>query len=115
MTNQINNKSLIPSTDVIQVTLTLKTTAAQVVEISVTVNNNCPIQDFVHPDDHTQPIYTLYMLFRYFVLARTDPDPKAPAGKAFTGFIVDADAPGVTKGRKVFFSRSFLIVIGSLF
>ena len=55
------------------------------------------------------------MLFRYFVLARTDPDPKAPAGKAFTGFIVDADAPGVTKGRKVFFSRSFLIVIGSLF
>ncbi|CAH3169077.1 unnamed protein product, partial [Porites lobata] len=36
----------------------------------------------------------------YFVLARTDPDPKAPAGKAFTGFIVDADAPGVTKGRK---------------
>ena len=78
-------------------------TNAQVVEISVTVNNNCPIQDYVHPDDHTQPIYTLYMLFRYFVLARTDPDPKAPAGKAFTGFIVDADAPGVTKGRKVFF------------
>ena len=23
-----------------------------------------------------------------------------PAGKAFTGFIVDADSPGVTKGRK---------------
>ena len=37
----------------------------------------------------------------YFVLARTDPDPKAPAGKAFTGFIVDADTPGVVKGRKV--------------
>ncbi|GAB1604699.1 medium-chain specific acyl-CoA dehydrogenase, mitochondrial-like [Argonauta hians] len=36
----------------------------------------------------------------YFLLARTDPDPKAPAGKAFTGFIVDADAPGVIKGRK---------------
>jgi acyl-CoA dehydrogenase len=36
----------------------------------------------------------------YFVLARTDPDPKVPAGKAFTGFIVDADSPGVTKGRK---------------
>ena len=104
MTNQVNNKSLIPSTDVIQLTLmTLKMTTAQVVEISVTVNSNCPIKDFVHPDDHTQPIYTLRMLFRYFVLARTDPDPKAPAGKAFTGFIVDADAPGVTKGRKVFF------------
>ena len=23
---------------------------------SVTVNNNSPIQDWVHPDDHTQPI-----------------------------------------------------------
>ena len=36
----------------------------------------------------------------YFVLARTDPDPKCSAGKAFTGFIVDADTPGVIKGRK---------------
>ena len=26
----------------------------------------------------------------YFVLARSDPDPKCPSGKAFTGFIVDA-------------------------
>ena len=37
----------------------------------------------------------------YFVLARTTPDPKVPASKAFTGFIVDADTPGVVKGRKV--------------
>ncbi|CAH1155573.1 unnamed protein product [Phaedon cochleariae] len=36
----------------------------------------------------------------YFVLARTNPDPKAPASKAFTGFIVDRDAPGVQPGRK---------------
>lgn len=36
----------------------------------------------------------------YFVLARTNPDPKAPASKAFTGFIVEADTPGVTPGRK---------------
>lgn len=36
----------------------------------------------------------------YFVLARTNPDPKAPAGKAFTGFIVEANTPGVTPGRK---------------
>ncbi|XP_072015725.1 medium-chain specific acyl-CoA dehydrogenase, mitochondrial-like [Amphiura filiformis] len=36
----------------------------------------------------------------YFVLARTDPDPKAPATKAFTGFIVDRDTPGLTPGRK---------------
>jgi len=36
----------------------------------------------------------------YFVLARTDPDPKTSTGKAFTGFIVDADTPGITRGRK---------------
>merc|ERR1712098_541699 len=36
----------------------------------------------------------------YFVLARTDPDPKCSTSKAFTGFIVDADTPGVTPGRK---------------
>ena len=47
----INN----PSTDVIQLTLTLKMTTAQVVETLVTVNNNSPIQDYVHPDDQTQP------------------------------------------------------------
>jgi len=34
----------------------------------------------------------------YFVLAKTDPNERA--GKAFTGFIVDADSPGVIKGRK---------------
>ena len=30
-------------------------TTAQVVEMSVTVNNNSPIQDYVHLDDQTQP------------------------------------------------------------
>ena len=30
-------------------------TTAQVVETSVTVNNNSPIQDYVHLDDQTQP------------------------------------------------------------
>lgn len=36
----------------------------------------------------------------YFVLARTHPDPKAPASKAFSGFIVDRSTPGVFPGRK---------------
>ncbi|KAK2107156.1 hypothetical protein P7K49_016670 [Saguinus oedipus] len=36
----------------------------------------------------------------YFLLARSDPDPQAPASKAFTGFIVEADTPGVQIGRK---------------
>ena len=32
-------------------------TTAQVVETSVTVNDNIPIQDYVHPDDQTQPTF----------------------------------------------------------
>lgn len=36
----------------------------------------------------------------YFVLARTNPDPKCPASKAFTGFIVEREWEGVTPGRK---------------
>ena len=56
LTNQINNQSIISSTDVIQLTLTLKMTTAQVVKTSVTVNNS-PIQDYVHPDDQTQPTF----------------------------------------------------------
>ncbi|XP_075991477.1 medium-chain acyl-CoA dehydrogenase isoform X2 [Anticarsia gemmatalis] len=36
----------------------------------------------------------------YFVLARTNPDPKCPASKAFTGFIVEREWPGVIPGRK---------------
>jgi len=37
----------------------------------------------------------------YFVLARTNPDPKASTGQAFSGFIVEKDWPGVNPGRKV--------------
>ena len=54
MTNQVNNQS-IPSTDIVQLAVTLKMTTAKVVETSVTVNNNSPIQDNVHLDDHNQP------------------------------------------------------------
>ena len=50
------------STDVIQLTLTLKMTTAQVVETSVTVNNNSPIQDYVHPDDQTQPTFEIIFM-----------------------------------------------------
>ena len=38
---------------------TLKMTTAQVVETSVTVNNNSPIQDYVHQDDQTQPTFDI--------------------------------------------------------
>ena len=53
--------------------LTLKMTTAQVSETSVTVNNNSPIQDYVHPDDHTEPTYEMtpgvkpFTVFRYLV------------------------------------------------
>ena len=78
MTNQINNHSIIPSSDVIQLTLTLKMTTAQVVETSVPVNNNSPIQDYVHPDDQTQPFemtpgfkpFTIILKFRNRGVAR---------------------------------------------
>ena len=43
----------------IQLTLTLKMTTAQVVETSVTVNNNSPIQDYVHPNEQTHLFFLL--------------------------------------------------------
>ena len=53
------NQRIIASTDVIQVTLTLKMTA-EVVKTSVTVNNNSPIRDYLHLDDQTQPTLELH-------------------------------------------------------
>ena len=46
-----------PSTDVIQLTLTLKMTTAQVIETPIAVKNNNPIQDYVHPDDQTHLLW----------------------------------------------------------
>ena len=68
MTVTDNNQSLIPSADMIQLTLTLKMAIAQVVEISVTVVNNSPIQDYFHPDDHTQPTYERTPGFKLFTV-----------------------------------------------
>ena len=48
--------------------MTLKTTTAQVVETSVTVKNNRPIQDYVHPDDHTQPTSEMTPGFKPFTV-----------------------------------------------
>lgn len=49
------------------------------------------------------------MYKRYFVLARTNPDPKCPASKAFTGFIVERDWPGVVPGRKVSIEHTYFL------
>ena len=59
------NQSIIPSTDVIQLTLTLKMTA-QVVETLVNVNNNSSIQDYVYSDDETQPTFEMTPGFKPF-------------------------------------------------
>ena len=56
---------------VIQLTLTLQMTTAQVVETSVTVNNS-PIQDYVHLEDHVPPTYEglKYPIGTFAILAR---------------------------------------------
>ena len=43
-------------------------TTAQVVETSVTVNNKSPIQDYVHPDDQTQPTFEMTPGFKPFTI-----------------------------------------------
>ena len=43
-------------------------TTAKVVEMSVTVNNNSPIQDYVHLDGHTQPTYATTPGFKPFTV-----------------------------------------------
>ena len=63
---------IIRSTYVIQLTLTLKMTTAQVVKTPVTaVKKNSPIQDYVYPNDQTQPtfeiIITIIIVLRTFV------------------------------------------------
>ena len=52
----------------IQLTLTVKMTTAQVVETSVTVNNNSPIQDYAHPDDQTEPTFEMTRGFKPFTI-----------------------------------------------
>ena len=59
---------MIPSTDVIQITLTLKMTTGLVVGTSVTVNNNSPIQDYDHPDDQTQLTFEMTPGFKPFTV-----------------------------------------------
>ena len=43
-------------------------TTAQVVEKSVTVNNNSPIQDYGHPDDQPQPTFEMTPGFKPFTV-----------------------------------------------
>ena len=56
----------VSSVNGVQLTLTLKMTTAQVVEMSVTVNDNSPIQDYIHPDDQTWPTFEMTPGFKPF-------------------------------------------------
>ena len=51
---------------IFRVKKSLKMTTAQVVETSVTVNNNSPIQDYIHPDDQTQRTFEMTPEFKPF-------------------------------------------------
>ena len=42
-------------------------TTLQVVEMSITINNS-PIQDYIHPQDYTQPTYELTPGFKCFTV-----------------------------------------------
>ena len=43
-------------------------TTAQVVETSVTLNNNSLIQDYAHPDDQTLPTFEMTPGFKSFTV-----------------------------------------------
>ena len=47
--------------------MTLLMTTAQVVETTVTVNNS-PIQNYIHPDDHTQLTYEMAHGLKHFIV-----------------------------------------------
>ena len=54
----------------IQLTLTVKVTTTEVVEMSVTINNNSPIHDYVHSDDHAQPTYEMTHGLKHFTIIK---------------------------------------------
>ena len=43
-------------------------TTEQIVKTSVTVNNSSPIQDYVHPDDQSQPTFEMIPGFKPFTV-----------------------------------------------
>ena len=65
-------------------------TTAQVVETSVTVNNNSPIQDYVHPDDQTQPTFETTPGFKPFpIIIIIITTTKKNTGALTVGFLAD--------------------------
>ena len=71
-------------------------TTTQVVETSVTVNNNSPIQDHVHPDDQTQPTFEIITIpkiisHRFFINVLGVGFLKTPAYHSFRVVLTKTD------------------------
>ena len=45
-------------------------TTAQFVETSVTINNNSPVQDYVHPDDEPQATFEMTPWLKPFTVCQ---------------------------------------------
>ena len=74
-------------------------TTAQVVETSVTANKNSPIQDYVHPDDQTQPTFIVFVLWTLsFRLLKNVKNPDATLCVTFGAL---AATPNLAFGRKL--------------
>ena len=62
-------------------------TTTQVVKTSVTVNNNSPIKDYVHPDDQTQPAFEMFLsllqLLHVYYLGKNSMTSLSEVDKAF--------------------------------
>ena len=50
-------------------------TTAKVVETSLTVNNNSPIQDYVHLNDQSQPTFEIIRSVTLFLKSLNDNNP----------------------------------------
>ena len=73
-------------------------TTAQFIETSATVNNNSPIQDYVHPNDQTQPTCILFVLWTSsFRLLKNVKNPNAVLCVIFGAL---AATPNLAFGRK---------------
>ena len=87
-----------PLTDVMQLTFTLKMTTAKVVETSVTVNNDSPIEVYVHSDDQIQLTFEMTPGFQKVHLQLSSVTQTTLRAVVSPGRIV---LPGETTARRV--------------
>ena len=91
-------------------------TTARVVETSVTVNNNSPIQDDVHPDDQTQPTLQMTLGFKPFtalwlIRFSLNEIPSSGCNSSFTLLSIASFPYQVISGTNVHNSSKYTTVI----